>query len=722
MPSSVVRVRSLSSVIRVRDRHMKHRIVVFGVCAAAVVTLGAQQPAPPQASPASQTPAPSQTPQNQTPPPTFRLEVNYVEVDAIVTDAAGNPVSDLTAGDFEVLEDGKPQKISAFSLVNIPIQRADRPLFSPSAIEPDVQSNRQVDGRVYLIVVDDLHINPLRSARAKAAARRFLERYFAANDIAAIVYTSGRSDAGQEFTSNRRLLLAAVDRFVGRKMRSSTLERLEQYRNTQGMRQPGERVDDPTLTERAFHDRNALESIRNLADFMAGIHGRRKAMVLFSEGIDYDINDVFTNRDASTIIDASRDAIGAATRANVAIYSVDPRGLTSLGDEGIEVDSFPTDDPDAGISSADMMSELRLSQDSLRSLSGETGGFAAVNRNDFETAFERIVRDNSTYYVLGYYPANDRRDGRFRKIEVRVKRPGVQVRSRKGYQAPRGKAPDSKTAGAPANAPVAMRDAMNSPLPISGIGMTVFAAPFKGNAPNAAVAIAVELAPNAFTGESAAGELQIGMTALDPKGKMVPGDVIKLPLKADAAARINERGFRAISQMELPPGRYQLRIAATEPGGNMGSVLYDLEVPDFYKAPFTMSGVAITSNGVGRMPTGRSKDPLRDFLPGPPTATRTFSREEELAVFAEFYENSPGVPDHKLDITTTLRSEDGRAVFQNQEERSSAELQGRRGGYGYAMRLPLKDFAPGTYVLRVEAKPRNMPDKGAGRDVQITVR
>jgi len=691
---------------------MTQRILAaFVFACAGAVAIGAQQPAPQPPPPTTQA----------TPPPTFRVEVNYVEVDAIVTDATGKPVSDLTAADFEVLEDGKPQKISAFSQVNIPIERADRPLFAAAPIERDVQSNQQADGRVYLIVLDDLHINPLRTPRAKAVARAFLERHFAANDVAAVVFTSGRAD-GQEFTNNRRLLLNAVDRFMGQKMRSSTLSRLEQYRNTQGMRSSGERVDDPTLAERAFHDRNGLESIRNLAEFMSGIRGRRKAMLLISEGIDYDINDVFTNRDASTIIDASRDAIGAATRANVAIYSVDPRGVTSLGDEGIEVDSFPVNDPDAGISSQDMMNELRLSQDSLRTLSDETGGFAAVNRNDFSGAFDRIVRENSSYYVLGYYPANERRDGRFRKIEVRVKRPGLQVRSRKGYQAPRGKAPDAKNAAA-AGSSAAMRDAMNSPLPMSGIGMKVFAAPFKGNAPNAAVAISVELEPNVFKTPSAAnGELQIGMTALDSKGKMVPGDVIKLPLKPEAVSRIDERGFRAISQIDLAPGRYQLRVAAAESSGNMGSVLYDLEIPDFYKLPFTMSGLAITSSSVGQKPTGRSKDPLHDFLPGPPTATREFSRGEELALFAEFYENAPGAPAHKLDITTTVKAEDGRTVFQNQEERSSTELQGGRGGYGYAMRLPLKDFAPGVYVIHVEAKSRADADRGAGRDVQIRVR
>ena len=687
------------------------RLATLGLCLATVATR-AQQPSP------------SQPPQQQ-PPPTFRVEVNYVEVDATVTDAAGKPVSDLTVDDFEVLEDGKPQKLTTFSLVNIPIERAERPLFAAAPIEADVQSNERANGRVYLMVLDDLHINPLRTARVKAAARRFIERHFGVNDLAAIVYTSGRSDAGQEFTNNRRLLLAAIDRFSGRKLRSSTLDRLEQYRSTQGMRQQGERVDDPNLAERGYQARNTLDSLKSLADFLSGVRGRRKAMLFISEGIDYDIHDVFTNRDATTIIDASREAIGAATRANVSIYSIDPRGLSAMGEEGIEVDSFP-DDPSTGITSTSMLDELRLSQDSLRTLSEETGGFAAVNRNDFDGAFERVVADNSTYYLLGYYPSNDRRDGRFRKIEVRVRRPGLQVRSRKGYAAPRGRAPETRPAGP--NTSLAMRDAMNSPLPMSGIGMSVFAAPFKGTAPNAAVAIAVEVDAGKFKyadkNGMAANDLEVGFSAVDAKGKAYPGErnTINLTLKPDTLARVKARGFRVVSQIDLPPGRYQLRVASAESSGQSGSVLYDLEVPDFYKAPLTMSGLAITSTTAGQTPTARSKDPLKDFLPAPPTASREFLRSEELALFAEFYENAPGAPAHKIDITTTVRAEDGRVVMQNQEERSSTELQGGRGGYGFSARLPLTDLAPGTYVIHVEAKSRTASEKGVGRDVQIRVR
>jgi hypothetical protein len=151
-------------------------------------------------------------------------------------------------------------------------------------------------------VLDDLHINALRSARVKAAARRFIEQHFGANDLAAIVVTSGRSDVGQEFTNNRRLLLAAIDRFMGQKIRSSTLDRLDEYSRTRGMDEEARRIKDPNIMQREHYARNALESLEKLADFLAGVHGRRKALLFISEGIDYDITNPIENHGTTTIL------------------------------------------------------------------------------------------------------------------------------------------------------------------------------------------------------------------------------------------------------------------------------------------------------------------------------------------------------------------------------------------------------------------------------------
>lgn len=653
-------------------------------------------------------------PASPQPPITFRAEVNYVEVDARVVDEQGQFVADLPKDAFQVLEDGKPQPVSVFSLVNIPVTRTERPLFASQPIEPDVAANvGTFDGRVYVIVLDDLHVTPLRSQRVKAAARQFIERYVGANDMASVIHTSGRVDAGQEFTASPRLLLNAVDKFMGRKLRSATLERIDQEAMTRGMRSQGEAVNDPNDFERAYQARNTLDTVRQLADFLGNVRGRRKALVLFSEGIDYNIYDPFGNNGnsaASQIVQNTRDAIAAATRANVAIYGIDPRGLTNDGDLNIEVGAFPTDTT-LGIDSTALQNELRFGQDSLRVLADETGGFAAVNSNDFASAFRRLVADNSSYYVLGYYPINEKRDGRFRKIEVKVNRPGLTVRARKGYAAARGnvKAP---AAPGPNQASAELREAMSSPLPVADLPMMVTATAFKGPAPNAAVVVSALVGgrdlPLAEKDGTFNNELEIAMTAINQAGKVFNGErnTVTLNFKPDTLPRVRAGGFRVISQLDVPPGRYQLRVVAREANSKRaGSVLYDLEVPDFAQEKLSMSGLALTSASSGIAPTARPKDALAKLLPGPLSSYREFGTNDELALFVEVYDNQGGAA-HKVDISAMLKAEGGQTVFQTREERDSSELSGNAGGYGFTARVPLKDVAPGRYVLRVEAQSR----------------
>jgi VWFA-related protein len=687
---------------------MTQRLTVAILVAALGAALAAQQPAPAPQTPADQ------------PPVTFRVEVNYVEVDAFVTDAQGNPVTDLMAGEFEVFEDGKPQKVSAFSLVNIPIERAERPLFAGKAIEPDVQTNEHLEGRIYLLVLDDIHTDFTRSPRVKAAARRFIEQNFGTNDLAAVVYT-GRSDASQDFTNNPRLLIQAIEKFNGRKLRSGTIQRIESARvNPEtGIVEPG---DDIEQMDRAFRARSVMNNVRKLAEFMAGVRGRRKAMLLIGEGIDYNIFEAtgVLGSTASSVLLDTQDAIASATRGNVSIYAIDPRGL-SVGDEDLITQSSTVGD--ANIQS--LQSELRLSQDSLRVLATSTGGFAAVNRNDLNGAFDRIVAENSSYYMFGYYSTNERRDGRFRKIEVRVKRPGLRVRSRNGYFEARGRRPNTTPS---TKVSPALAEALGSPLPVNGVPIKVFAAPYKGTAPNAAVALVAEVDVNNFEFVEKDGTfsetLELVMSATDAKGKVFPGErqLVNLNLKPDTLARAKSRGFRLVNQVSLPPGRYQIRIAAATRGGRTGSVLYDLEIPDFTKEKFVMSGVALTSRAAAEAPTVKPKDPLADYLPGPLTTMREFSRDDTIALFAEFYENNLSAAPHQLEFKAELRAEGGRVVRAVTDERSSTDLQGGSGGYGFAARLPLDEVESGLYVLHVEGQPRIGDLPAVSRDIQIRVR
>jgi VWFA-related protein len=691
---------------------MKYRSTFAGMFALlAGIALSAGQAAPP---------APPQTAPPQT--PTFKVQVDYVEVDVLVTDQQGRFVPDLKKEDFRVFEDGKPQSVSTFSLVNIPVERPDRPLFAAEAIEPDVESNeRPFDGRVYVLVLDDLHTNFQRSPRVRAAARQFIERYLGANDLMAVVTTGGSTSGSQEFTGRKRLLLAAVDKFAGRKLDSATFGRTEALQR--GASSPNGRIDDPDDAERGYNARSTLTHLKSVADWFGGVRGRRKSIVFVSEGIDYDITDVFNNRSASTVMDETREAIAAATRSNVSIYAVDPRGLAVVGDDAISVPGFSSDSGgrrSEGIGISSLMSELRLSQDSLRTLADETGGFAAVNSNDLTTAFERIVRDNSGYYVLAYYPPSDKRDGKFHKIEVRVTRPGLTVRSRRGYVSPRGNRPNPKPADKGPSPE--LLEALNSPIQVSGLTMHLFAAPFKGTAPNASVAFGVELRGRDLS-LTPGNKVELTFLAVDANGKTRGSrtDVLSIDLRPETLARVQATGFRLLNRVDLPPGRYQLRVAARDSrNGNAGSVVYDLEVPDYSKLPFSMSGLVITSLSGASLATARADEQLKAVLPVPPTAQRTFPQNDELALFAEIYDDGRE-PEHKVDIVTTVRSDTGTVLFMNEEERASTELQGQRGGYGYTARIPLTDLPPGPYVLRLEARSRLADHTAPSREVRFIV-
>ena len=285
-----------------------------------------------------------QTPtlQGQEPGPapgvTFQVEVNYVDVDVVVTDEQGHFVTGLTRDDFEVFEDGKPQKIDTFSLVDIPVAKPTELVVEGRTVRADTQTNREpFDGRVYVFVLDDLDVSAMRSVPVKDAARKFVREHMGANDLAAVVYTSGRKDASQEFTTNRELIVAAIDKFQGRRMRSLSLDRLDTYYqriafgynqgNVAGSRNrpdqfagspPGTGGSPiPTELERGFRAVSVLDTLKNTAEFLGSVRGRRKAVLFFSEGLDYPIRDVFGAHDATVVIRATQDAISMAARANV---------------------------------------------------------------------------------------------------------------------------------------------------------------------------------------------------------------------------------------------------------------------------------------------------------------------------------------------------------------------------------------------------------------------
>lgn len=679
---------------------------------------------------------------DQQPTVTFRTEVNFVEVHAIVTDEKGAFVKGLTADDFEIYEDGRLQKPAVFSLIDLPVERPFTPLNAAEPIEPDVrETTRTFEGRIYVILLDDLHTVFTRSAQVRTTAKQFIQQYLGANDVAAVVYTSGRQDAGQELTGNRRLLMAAIDRFQGRKIGSAAQERMAMHLRQRGAElaaqeevkiRTNEGLDDarntrdPLEQERVYNARRTFEAIENVAKWLSDVQGRRKALLFFSEGVDYDIYQPFDRGGASSIVTYARQTAAAAQRANVNVYAIDPRGLNELG--GLIDISGNVDYPQLEFAPfPGAYRELLLSQESLITLADETGGLAVVRTNNVAEGFGRIVLDNSRYYLLGYYSDAARWSNKFLKLDVRTKRPGLRVRARRGFMPPNARdAEKAREAEVKAGTSPALKAAMSKPVPVGDLPMRATAASFKGTDDNASVLITLEVEGAALTFQERDGRfndtIEVSILAADQKAKVQGGDhqTHKLNLSPETHGRVVSGAVRFLSRLELPPARYQIRIGAhASTGGAVSTVPFDLDVPDYSKAPFAMSDVVLSSpEAAAASPTANPDAEFNTVLSGPPVATRRFRQSDTVVSFVEVYESGRPTP-HAINFAATVQNAaDGRTVFSAREQRP-VEASPKGQGHGFRTDVPLKELSPGSYVLRLEA---SSGDRTARRDVLFDVR
>lgn len=635
-------------------------------------------------------------------PPIFRSGVEAVQVDVYVTDKDDQPVSGLTADDFEVLENGRPQPITTFAPVNIPVERSER---LPLGAEPDVRSNNQPPGHVYLFILGGT--TPEMALRSRHLMQKFLDDHFGDNDVGAVI--TGRTYPGdrQDFTNNRRLLMAAVNRFAG-----DSLDRVE---------------------------------LIELMEMMGRVPGGRKVVVWFG-GPGFD---PFTLIDyhGGVLSRADEDAhaaMAAAARANIRFYLVDPEGLaTGFG------------------------LEERMN---YRMLAEMTGGFATVGTNKFDEAFERIVRETSTYYVLGFNSTDQARTGRYVQLQVRVKRPGLVVKSRTGYLEQM-RYSRRRTGTPPANDPPAMtaEAALANPLASDGAGMRVTAVPYRNAGGKATVVLVTDLDGSGLSFVEKNGafstSLEVRHLAMDVNHKIYPEFQHRSTITLDARGhqRVTATGLRVVSEFELPKGRYQVRVASSS-GERNGSVVYDVEVPDFSDDPLTMSGVSIASlaapdtvalrPGISRRTNQKSKQCryqactatvilestlaawtvrssaddtplLRDALPAPPTTAREFASSATLALYAEVYDNSGKPrkdPPHTIGVTSSVHDVEGRVVREVSDRRSATSPRLASGGHGFTIAVPLEGLAPGEYVLRMAASSSRHDEHVAHRVVPIRVK
>lgn len=374
--------------------------------------------------------------------PTFRAGVTLVTTDVIPRDGKGQFVSDLTAADFTILEDGVDQTVTSFSLVHggrtfnllqpAPAAAAPEGIVLPAAR----RSMADTAGRVFLIFIDDLHFEPELTPHVRRLLETVLNTLIHDGDFVAIV-SSGPSYLEVGPTYDRKLLAEAP-----RKIRGSGYLPREIFKMMENSQGPG---DIRARAQMAFYTAyDILSDIEKVAN-------RRKAVIYISTGYDFDPfaagrnskdrvmggryadpmafalddeNPYFKMGAVTADIDLHRlmrELTLSANRANATLYTIDPRGLAGITDVGEYVDQ------------SDWRTYVQKTTSSLRYLAEETGGFAVVNTNDFATELRRIDAETSDYYVLGFYSTNPDPTKRTRQLDVKVNRPNITVASRSAY-------------------------------------------------------------------------------------------------------------------------------------------------------------------------------------------------------------------------------------------------------------------------------------------------
>lgn len=420
-----------------------------------------------------QTPAPSSQPETQIDDEdVVRITTNLIQVDAVVTDKNGKPVTDLRPEEFEILENGQPQPITNFSYVPLASSPAEKPVAKPAAtadknappVPPALLRPEQVR-RTLALVVDDLGLSAESIPFVRRALKKFVDEQMQPGDLVAIIRTGGSMGALQQFTSDKRVLYAAIEQMKWNNLGRGGISPFKPLRGTN--------IADETMADttgnRASTGGDDLDEFRNelftvgtlgaLSYIVQGLRDLpgRKSVMLFSDGIrlhNEDGRQILRPADitgtsslsqgSNRIVDSLRRLTELANRASVVIYTMDVRGLQTLGltaADNSQGMNRPQEQNGLVVTPVEeSMLDRRIdffeSQQGLNFLAQQTGGVAIHNNNDLSGGIKKMLEDQQGYYLLGYHPDEatfDPKRARFNKLQIKVKRPGLTVRYRSGF-------------------------------------------------------------------------------------------------------------------------------------------------------------------------------------------------------------------------------------------------------------------------------------------------
>ena len=673
----------------------------------------------------NQTAAADQQPADQT-QLTFRTGINFVTVDAYVSDSKGQPATDLKQSDFDVFEDNKPQKIEQFRFIKVdgnpkpgeppPQEIRDR--------DDEEREARRDDTRVFVIFLDDYHTRLGSSLAVRQPLTEFIQNQLRPLDMVAIMYPlTPVSDI--DFTRNHQKIINAIQHFEGRKYKYEPRNLFEE----QYQRAPTEVVEQ-------IRNQVVMTALRGLSVRLGSIRDGRKSILYVSEGLQAMLPPQLRSADASMpkvgnpaafnplagendpneqtaqafstadLYSQLKDVFIAATRNNTAIYTVDPRGLAT--------NEF---DIDENVGPQQDRNMLQASTDTLRSIAEETDGKAIVGRNDLAKGLQQAMQDSTAYYLIGYTSAQAPVDGKFHQIKVQLsaaaRKRGLQVRARRGYWAatPEDVKKAEKSTSTPGpTVPDTAKPVMQA---LSSIAVPVQAGKYvrtwlgteRGANGKTKVTLVWEPLPKApaanVRNDPAPG--RVSLIAATEKGDLVyrgrtpdaaqlasanpqaTGASASLPASASAATTAVPQALT----FEAPPGKLELRMTVEGAGGGvLDQEIRNITIPDL-----TAARPALSTPRVYAVRTPREFQAIANNAAAVPPANREFSRTMRLLIRFDSYGPGNEVP---VPTAALLNS--------NGQKFADVPVAAATTGGTHQIDMSLATIPAGEYVIEITTK------------------
>ena len=651
---------------------------------------------------------------------TFHAETELVLVNVTVRDKSGRFVRGLKQANFTVLEDNKPQKVVSFDIENTDAvavqdlaQAKPLPEAEQSANPATANSLAGADGafkdrRLIVLFFDLSGMEPEEIDRAVTSAVRYVDTQMAPADVVAIVSLGSSLLVNQDFTTDHALLkkeLLAFNTGGGQGFEEGSTG------TTEGTPDTGQSFTADDTEFNIFNTDRRLEAIRSVAEKLSHVQ-QKKSLIYFSSGMD---------RTGIENQSELRAATNAAVRSNLAIYTMDMRGLQAIvaGGEAQNA-SLRGVSAYSGQSMMNALNSNFTTQETLVTLASDTGGRAFLDSNDFSKVFQGVQDDTSTYYLLGYHSTNPARDGHYRHITVKINVPGTKIDYRRGYYAPADYQHSTKD-----DKERQLEEELASEMPATDLPLYLGAEYFRldTNKFSVPISLVVPGSQIPFVRSSDRDKASLDVIGVVTDKDRRPASTIRdtAKLAVDTSTEVKKKNVQYNTSLTLPSGTYHLKFVVREnQTGRMGSFETDFNIPDLKSSPLKLSSVVLASQ-LQSAKKSRDLNPLiHDGSEIIPNVTHVFSAEQHLLLYYEVYD--PGSVNTQ-DSGTGGQSKRGIHLLSNVAffrgkvkvfESSLVELtdmnaRDRKAGV-FQLDLPLASLKPGFYTCQV-----NVVDDAAGR-------